>query len=401
VAVVFSSISLQGFLSFGPEASPIELRDVNVLLGPNGSGKSNLVEALDVLRAAPGDLPVPIRQGGGVREWLWKGANREVAQKCILEAIAAPGVVGRAVGRTQRPDPAVRYTLQFGAEGDRFTVINERIEDAQATQGAKPYFYFGYEPAGPMLNQAGKNKPRHLKRDFIDSTQSILSQRRDPDEYPELARLADTLSAIRIYRNWTFGPSAPIRGACTADARTDRLTEAMDNLPARIGGLNRDPDTRRRLLLLVGAIADGYKDINLVPEGGMLSLYLTEGDRSFPARRLSDGTLRMLALGAILLAPAPNSILVIEEPELGLHPDLMPTLRDLLLSAAKEAQVIVTTHSTVLADAFTRHPESVLMVEKHQGDTEIRRLCADDLADASGAGIGALWMAGRLGGTRW
>lgn len=402
MAIVFSSISPRGFLSFGPQATAIELGDVNVLLGPNGVGKSNLVEALDVLRSAPGDLPVPIRQGGGVREWVWKGPRKAVAHSCLLELVVAPGIVGRAAKNRKLADPAVRYTLQFGAEGDRFTVLNERIENAFALPGEdKPYFYFGFERGVPFLNRMQAQAPRQLKREDIDPTQSILSQRRDPEEYPELARLAASLSSIRIYRNWVFGPDAPIRRACPVDARTDRLEEAMDNLPLRIGALRRDPEVKRRLQELVRLIADGYDDVDIVPEGGVLQLYLTEGDRSFPARRLSDGTLRMLALGAILLDPAPNSVLVIEEPELGLHPDLMPGLRDMLLYAAERAQVIVTTHSTVLADAFTTRPESVLIVEKAEGETTTQRLAAPDLDRAEGMGIGALWMAGRLGGTRW
>lgn len=402
MAVVFSSISLRGFLSFGPQAPAIELGDVTVLLGPNGVGKSNLVEALDVLRSAPGDLPVPIRQGGGVREWVWKGPRKAVAHSCLLELVAAPGIVGRAAKNRKLANPAVRYALQFGAEGDRFTVLNERIENASALPGEdKPYFYFGFERGVPFLNRMQAKAPRQLKREDIDPTQSILSQRRDPEEYPELARLAASLSSIRIYRNWVFGPDAPIRRACPADARTDRLEESMDNLPVRIGALRRDPEVRRRLQQLVRLIADGYDDVDLVPEGGVLQLYLTEGDRSFPARRLSDGTLRMLALGAILLDPAPNTVLVIEEPELGLHPDLMPTVRDLLLHAAKRAQVIVTTHSNVLADTFTRHPEAVCVVEREEEATTVRRLSASDLVAGGSDGLGWQWMSGALGGTRW
>jgi predicted ATPase len=66
-------ISLEGFLSFGADTATIELRPLNVLIGPNGAGKSNFVEALSVLRAVPRDLPLPIREGGGVRDWLWQG----------------------------------------------------------------------------------------------------------------------------------------------------------------------------------------------------------------------------------------------------------------------------------------------------------------------------------------
>jgi predicted ATPase len=72
---LLGSIQLQGFLSFGPTSEAIPLTGLNILIGPNGSGKSNLVEALSVLRAVPKDLPLPIRAGGGVKDWLWQGAT--------------------------------------------------------------------------------------------------------------------------------------------------------------------------------------------------------------------------------------------------------------------------------------------------------------------------------------
>ena len=69
---LLKSIGLRVFLSFGPSAKDSPLRPLNVLIGPNGSGKSNLVEALSVLRAVPRDLPAPIREGGRIRDWLWR-----------------------------------------------------------------------------------------------------------------------------------------------------------------------------------------------------------------------------------------------------------------------------------------------------------------------------------------
>ena len=66
-------IKLKNLLSFGPDTEALELRPLNVLIGPNGSGKSNLIEAIGLLKATPRDLTVPIREGGGIRDWLWRG----------------------------------------------------------------------------------------------------------------------------------------------------------------------------------------------------------------------------------------------------------------------------------------------------------------------------------------
>jgi predicted ATPase len=394
---LLKSITLQGFLSFGPDAITIPLTALNVLIGPNGSGKSNLVEALSVLRAVPKDLPLPIRQGGGVKDWLWR-EGRTGAAEARLEIVLAEGQVAKLP-----PHPAVRYRLVFGAEGGSFIVRDERVENESTDPGyPKPYFYFGYENGRPMLNVQHERDPRELQREDIDPTQSILSQRRDPEAYPEITRLADLLRRILIFRSWQFGPDSAVRSSCRADVRTDALSESFDNLPARLLVLMGTPAIKRRLIELVGELAPGFDDLSIVPEGGLLQLYLIEGNRSVPAHRLSDGTLRYLCLLAILLDTDPAPLVVIEEPELGLHPDILPILRDLMVEASARTQIIVTTHSTQMVDAMTDHADSVLICEKKDGPSLVSRLKQEEVDRWRKHGsLGSLWMSGHLGGTRW
>jgi len=389
------SIRLNGFLSFGPEAAPVVLGPLNVLIGPNGSGKSNFVEAMSVLRAVPGDLPVPIRRGGGVKEWLWKGPGREAATEAVVEL----EIDGVQVGRT---DP-VRYRIGFAAQGEQFVVRDERLEDARPAPGKdKPFFFFGYENGRPMLSVKGEKNRRELHRESIDPAQSILSQRRDPEAYPELTNLAVRLGRILLYREWSFGPDAAVRAACRADVRADILNESLDNLPMRMMELKRDPGTKYRIEKLLREISSDIRGFDIFPEGGTLGLFLDEGGRIFPSRRLSDGTIRFLCLAAILVDPAPPPLVVLEEPELGLHPDILPVIRDLLVEASTRTQLVVTTHSTQLADAMTDHAEAMLVCEKHDASTTLVRLeqAEVDRWKAEG-GLGRLWMSGRLGGTRW
>jgi len=87
---------------------------------------------------------------------------------------------------------------------------------------------------------------------------------------------------------------------------------------------------------------------------------------------------------------------------LGLHPDILPKLADLLASASQRTQIIATTHSDILVDAMTEHPEAVVVCEKHEGMTRIRRLKQEDLSAWLGKyRLGQLWTKGELGGTRW
>lgn len=396
---LLKSVKLGTFLSYGPAPQTIGLSALNVIIGPNGSGKSNLVEAVSLLRAVPKDLPLPIRKGGGVKDWLWHD-GKSAALKARLEVVFGAGLVTH--GSLQKP--AVRYWLDFGAEGSQFKVLDERIEnEAKEPTMPKPYFYFGYENGRPTINVAGKI--RHLERADIDPSQSILSQRRDPEAYPELSRLADLLRSILVYRTWQFGPDSALRGSCRADVRTDALSEDLDNLPARLSMLKRVPAVKKRLLEFLKGLAPGFDDIEVIPEGGALQLYLVEGNRSVPAQRLSDGTLRYLCLLAILLEPEPAPLIVIEEPELGLHPDILPSICDLMLAASERTQLVVTTHSSQLVDAMTSHADSVLVCEKGpDGSSRLTRLVqaeVDTLCEQEKAGLGSLWMSGHLGGTRW
>ena len=142
-------------------------------------------------------------------------------------------------------------------------------------------------------------------------------------------------------------------------------------------------------------------DVRLIGTHLQVVIY-EEGGFSVPAYRLSDGTLRWLALLTILLNPSPPPVTCIEEPELGLHPDIIPTLADLLRDASTRTQLIVTTHSQALVSAFSDDPESVCVCEKIDGATHVRRLDKERLtAWLDDYSLGHLWASGEIGGNRW
>ena len=129
---------------------------------------------------------------------------------------------------------------------------------------------------------------------------------------------------------------------------------------------------------------------------------MTEREYSIPATRLSDGTLRYLCLLAILCHPDPPPLVCLEEPELGLHPDVLPNLAKLMLSASERCQLIVTTHSDILVDALTETPESVIVCEKQDGRTRMQRLDSKELTQwLDKYRLGQLWLKGEIGGMRW
>ena len=137
--------------------------------------------------------------------------------------------------------------------------------------------------------------------------------------------------------------------------------------------------------------------------GGTVALFLEERDgRQIPATLLSDGTLRYLSLLAILLHPSPPPLIALEEPELGLHPDVVAAAAKLLVEASRRTQIVVTTHSRVLVDALSDHPSSVIVCEKENGESRFERLDGKRLKVwLDKYSLGELWSSGELGGNRW
>jgi predicted ATPase len=156
-----------------------------------------------------------------------------------------------------------------------------------------------------------------------------------------------------------------------------------------------------RVKAYLNRLSDRFTSLAVWLSAGYASIYLDErGIKRVPAVRLSDGTLKFLCLMAILCHESPPKLVCIEEPEAGLHPDALRLIADALKEASARTQLVVTTHSTELVDAFTDQPESVLVCSRDASEsTNIERLSAERLRlwldDYS---LGELWRRGEIGG---
>ena len=397
------SIRLENFLSYGSEGEQIELQPLNVLIGPNASGKSNLIEAIGLLQATPGNLTASIREGGGVREWLWKGATGIPTAE--LEAI---------IDYPQGIMP-LRYKLGFTMVNQKLEIVDEAVENENANyDGAEDvYFFYRYQNGRPALNvrttpegQAGTStgrSPRRLRQEELSPNQSVLSQKKDLDSYPELTYLGNEFSKIRIYRDWNIGRYTPPRMAQPTDLPNDFLDEDARNLGHVLNNLDYQGE-KPNLLKQLQKFYDAIDDITIRVESATLQVFLREQKLGLavPATRLSDGTLRYLCLLTILSHPNPPPLVCIEEPELGLHPDILPTIAELLIQASKRTQLIVTTHSDSLVSGLSEYPESVIVCERDQKGSHLHRQQPERLEKwLEKYTLGDLWRMGQIGGNRW
>lgn len=389
--MLIRELTLRGILSFGPDTEPLEMRSLNVVIGPNGSGKSNLLEAISLLRSLPVDLTACMRgAGGGITEWFWKGAKE---RRALVEAVVdIPG--------NKTP---IHHRIEIGESSSQCKLLDERISVRQPSSNGDQWEHF-YQIVNrrPVLIYQGGTTQR-LSYDELAADQSVLAQWKDPVKLPQLAHLSNAYNAIRLYREWTFGRSSVFRAPQPADMPGDRLAQDFSNLGLFLNHLRGKPNAKKSIVRRLRDLYEGLDDFDVRVQGGTVEVFLTEGDFILPASRLSDGTLRYLCLLAILCDPDPPPLICIEEPELGLHPDMLPKIADLLIAASERTQLVVTTHSDILVDAMTERPESVVVMEKHDGKTLTRRLQNDDELKGylENYRLGEMWLRGMIGGTRW
>ena len=182
-------IRLTNLLSFGPGSQELELEPLNVLIGPNGSGKSNLIEAIGLLQAAPRDLHVPIREGGGVRDWIWRGdSTGDIAQ---VEVVLPYG-----------KNRTLRYTLAFLGKDQRFRVNSEELrpEIPDSVMSDAHFSTDGEMAHVDFVDFGSENEETRMWAKDIRSDQSIFAQVRGPN-FPQLTYTAEQFERIRLFRN--------------------------------------------------------------------------------------------------------------------------------------------------------------------------------------------------------
>lgn len=272
----------------------------------------------------------------------------------------------------------------------------------------RTHYYF-HDGNAELIDGDAVGNRRTLPRENFSFTHSILKQIFDPDpnRYPALWLLQQWYAGFHFFRNWSFGPKAELRRHQSLQSSGDFLNDRGNNLVLVFSDILNSKfkdQFRERLKKSLEKLYEGIIDINFDRDknSGSMQILLQEHNREIPASRLSDGTLRYLCLLAILLHPEPPPLIVIEEPELGLHPDVIPHVVELLQECSTRTQIVVTTHSHTLVDALTETPEAVIVCEKHNGQSSFQRLDKGALSDwLKKYSLGEYWSMGGIGGNRW
>jgi predicted ATPase len=392
--LALQEILIEGLLSFG-EKTNFKFGRLNILVGPNGSGKSNLIDCLRVLRYAPLDIEEAFRKGG-FEEWLYNGIDKH-SGTAFLQVIA----------KVAKVPEAIRHQLRIGPSLKGRAPLEEVLSSTGSEREGLDQYFVGSHRSGATLSVAGAGKrrrQRQLDAREYDPFRSILSQVRDIGQYPEIAHLASLYASFRIYSEWSFGRNSNLREATPAGRSETRLSESMEDLPLALNGLEQTA-AHEKIRVLLRELKETYRDYVTRILFGRVGLELVEApfeQLPLPANRLSDGTLRFLALAAILLPSDLPSLICIEEPELGMHPDMIRIVAEMIIEASAKTQLIVTTHSEHLLSALQDDFDELFAFDSGSTGSVVKRFSREEFNDwRQEHTLGDLWTSGELGGNRW
>jgi hypothetical protein len=352
----------------------LELAPLTVVTGPNGSGKSSLYRALRLLAdIAQGRIVRSLAIEGGLRSVLWAGP--EAFSQAMRQGIQpVHGTVRKSAVSLKLgyASDDYGYAIDLGlpppVPTSRFD-LDPEIKRETLWTGPKLSRTSAFaERRGPSVRIRGANGAWAQVMDGLDPADSMLTHCADPANGAELLGLREAMRAWRFYDHFRTDPRAPARRP-QVGTRTPVLASDGADLAAAIVtiqeiGADDALDT---------AVADAFPgaSIEVADSGGLFELRMRQHGllRPLLAGELSDGTLRYLLLVAALLTPRPPGLMILNEPETSLHPDLLPPLARLIAAAARRSQVIVVSHAAALVTALQAAGGLTVALSKQLGET--------------------------------
>ncbi|MFI5613895.1 AAA family ATPase [Amycolatopsis sp. NPDC051903] len=351
----------------------LPLSELTVVTGANGSGKSSLYRALRLLAdAARNGAVAALAREGGLPSTLWAGPEaigREVRSgRSPVQGTVRKQAVGLRLGFA---GDEFGYALDLGLpipSSSLFSLDPEVKRECVWSGPALTPRGLLADRAGPAVRTRDANGAWSEDVHSIGLTDSMLSEFADPRITPELLLVRERIRTWRFYDQFRTDASAPARES-RIGTRTPVLDHDGGDLAAALCTIQESGDATA----LASAVDDAFPraTVEVTATDGRFELRFHQHGllRPLAAAELSDGTLRYLLWVAALLSPRPPELLVLNEPETSLHPDLLPALAALITRAARRTQLVVVSHSQVLVRALEGTGAALLELEKEFGAT--------------------------------
>lgn len=362
-------LTITGFKSI-KTLENFELKNLNVLIGGNGAGKSNFIDFFRLLRAMmrlslPGlhnvNLQSFISDGGGISDFLFNGPK----------------------GTEQ-----IEIEVLFGDNGYRFKLAPTADEKVLINDEERYYerSSFGWWNIG-----GGYAEPQLLDE----------KRKKGVAGGPHIAHyIYEAIKSWRIYHFHDTGKTAAMRRSERIEDREFLRFDAANIAPFLLRLKEEESKSYKDIIDTIRLVTPFFDDFLLKPDKNeKVKLDWKQKGSDYPMRPhfFSDGTLRFICLATALLQPEPPSTMIIDEPELGLHPYAIEILAELIQAVSNRTQLIVSTQSPALVDFF--EPENVIVVSREQGASVFKRLNAAELTEwLEEYSLGDLWRKNVIAG---
>ncbi|MCY4546219.1 MAG: AAA family ATPase [Gemmatimonadetes bacterium] len=361
-------ITLKGFKSI-QSLVDFEPRPLNVLIGPNGASKSNLISFFRMLSwslSGPDKLSEYVGRQGGASKLLHDGQDRtrEIETELTIQSETGKSQYG--------------FRLVFVA-GDAFMYADERYRYSSRDLPAQAT----WKPTEP---ESGHRGPQLLTWANTDTTARVIR---------------DILNKIKVFQFHNTSDTARIRNTWNVNDNRWLKEDAGNIAPVLLRLKEDDGRCYQRIVDTMRLILPFFSDFELEPRYESLLLQWSERDTDqvFSVSQASDGMLRVVALVTLLLLPERDQpdVLILDEPELGLHPYAINVVAGLINALSHKIQVIVATQSMPLIDCF--EPSDIVVVNRENRNTTFKRLSEDDLEEwLENYSLSELWEKNVLGG---
>jgi predicted ATPase len=403
---MLKSITIRDFFSFRGDTT-IELNTgVNLLLGINGSGKTSFINVIRLLSegvAGEGLTKLIQEQWGGYDQIVNCNGERTAPYAQITYVFDYQAL--NKINQAARFQSDIHYRITISKSGTSYTLQEQIFTEKKGKKG-ETFTYLDFKNGSGRLTTRSQDQSVSFQ-DYTDKEVSgqelVLRQINDPFRYLPTHTLRKAIEAMSAYSGFDMSENSRLR--MPTEFSTDiRLRKSGVNLTQILNDLklNHSFDFER-LEETFRNVNPYFKGIDISNLYGQSYLTLREKNmsRSIGALHISDGTLRFLLLESIFYNPSRGNIVAIDEPERGLHPDMIRSVADMMKQAGIQSQIIVATHSPHLLNQFEL--EDILVFEKDKMNaTIVKQVSEADYPDWEGEYLpGQMWLYGQIGGKRW
>ena len=402
---MLKSIIIQDFFSFKGKKEIKLNNGVNILLGINGSGKTSFINALRLLSegiAGDGLVKLIQEQWGGYDHIVNFNGERTApcAQITYIFSYSELNELNPAAGF----NADVHYRITIKRSGTSY-VLNEQVFTQHRTKKDTSFTYLDFANGNGKIST--RTQEGIVLQDYtgtdVSGKELVLRQINDPIHYLPTHTLRKAIESIAVYNSFDIGEESKLR--MPTEFSTDiRLRKSGSNLTQILNELKLNHTFAfERLEETFRNVNPYFISIEIANLYGQSYLSLREKNisRTIGALHISDGTLRFLLSECIFYNPLRGELVAIDEPERGLHPDMIRSVADMMKYAARQSQIIVATHSPHLLNQFEL--ENILVFEKDEDNsTVVHKVSENDFPEWEGEFLpGQMWLLGQIGGKRW